>query len=75
MKLIILAIAIFTNNAVFSQCNGAQSFTLTPPPINNTYQPGQVVTMCFLGVAVPTGAASLYPCLASQKEDVIFSHN
>lgn len=32
---------------LFSQCAGLQSFTLTPPPINNTYNPGQVVTLCY----------------------------
>jgi hypothetical protein len=31
----------------YSQCAGTQSFTLTPPPVNNTYNPGQVVTLCY----------------------------
>jgi hypothetical protein len=31
----------------YSQCNGTQSFTLTPPPTAGTYLPGQVVTMCY----------------------------
>jgi hypothetical protein len=31
----------------FSQCNGTQSFTLTPPPTAGTYQPGQTVTLCY----------------------------
>ena len=30
-----------------SQCAGSQSFTLTPAPINNAYNPGQVVTLCY----------------------------
>ena len=31
----------------YSQCVGSQTFTLTPPPVNNTYNPGQVVTLCY----------------------------
>ena len=31
----------------FSQCNGTQSFTLTPPPTAGTYLPGQMVTACY----------------------------
>ena len=31
----------------YSQCNGTQSFTLTPPPVGNQYLPGQTVTMCY----------------------------
>jgi hypothetical protein len=30
-----------------SQCNGTQSFTLTPPPAAGTYTAGQTVTMCY----------------------------
>jgi len=30
-----------------SQCNGTQSFTLTPPPTAGTYTAGQTVTMCY----------------------------
>ena len=47
MKQILLIFGIFIPYMIFSQCSGAQSFTLTPPPVNNTYQPGQVVTLCY----------------------------
>ena len=32
---------------IHSQCNGTQSFTLTPPPVTGTYLPGQTVTACY----------------------------
>ena len=32
---------------VFGQCNGVQSFTLNLPPVNNQYNPGQVVQVCY----------------------------
>ena len=32
---------------VFGQCNGFQSFTLNPQPVNNQYNPGQVVQLCY----------------------------
>lgn len=32
---------------VRSQCAGTQTFTLTPSPVNNTYNPGQTVTLCY----------------------------
>jgi hypothetical protein len=32
---------------IHSQCNGTQSFTLTPPPTAGTYTAGQTVTMCY----------------------------
>ena len=31
----------------YGQCDGIQTFTLTPPPVNNTYSAGQVVTLCY----------------------------
>lgn len=31
----------------YSQCVGSQTFTLTPQPVNNTYNPGQIVTLCY----------------------------
>lgn len=31
----------------FTQCNGVQSFTLSPSPVGGTYLPGQTVTMCY----------------------------
>lgn len=42
----ILFISLFWSYA-FSQCAGTQTFTLTPPPVNNTYNPGQIVTLCY----------------------------
>ena len=42
----ILPILLFWNYT-FSQCAGTQSFTLTPPPSNGTYNPGQTVTLCY----------------------------
>lgn len=47
MKTFILFITLTITNFLFAQCNGAQTFTLTPPPVNNTYNPGQVVTLCY----------------------------
>ncbi len=47
MKYILLFILIFISLITIGQCNGVQSFTLTPPPIGGTYLPGQVVTMCY----------------------------
>lgn len=32
---------------VLGQCAGTQSVTLTPAPVNGTYEPGTVVTMCY----------------------------
>lgn len=43
----LLAIITMLPLLLQAQCNGAQSFTLTPPPVNNQYLPGQVVTMCY----------------------------
>jgi hypothetical protein len=42
----VLLFLILGLNAI-SQCAGTQTFTLTPAPINNTYNPGQVVTLCY----------------------------
>jgi hypothetical protein len=47
LKTLLIFLTLLTNYFVFSQCNGVQSFTLTPPPVNNTYLPGQTVTMCY----------------------------
>ena len=46
MKKLLLIFTLLCGNAV-AQCNGAQSFTLTPLPVGNQYLPGQVVTMCY----------------------------
>jgi len=43
----LLTLLILLHGIAYSQCNGTQSFTLTPPPIANQYSPGQTVTMCF----------------------------
>lgn len=51
--LLLAVLALVTSNLAVSQCNGTQSFTLTPPPVNNTYQPGQVVTMCYTMTSYP----------------------
>ena len=47
MKIFFLTLFFLTNFFSFTQCNGVQSFTLTPPPVGNTYNAGQVVTMCY----------------------------
>ena len=47
LKKIIFIVFLLVNHIVIPQCNGVQSFTLTPLPVNNTYLPGQTVTMCF----------------------------
>jgi len=45
-SIIILLFTLFTICG-YSQCVGTQSFTLTPPPVGGTYNPGQVVTLCY----------------------------
>jgi hypothetical protein len=47
MKYLILVIFFIVNFLTFSQCVGTQSFTLTPAPVGGTYNPGQVVTLCY----------------------------
>ena len=47
IKFFIFVFTILINSHVVGQCNGTQSFTLTPPPVGGTYLPGQVVTMCY----------------------------
>lgn len=47
MRLINVILLIFLSYFGYSQCNGTQSFILTPPPSGGTYNPGQVVTMCY----------------------------
>ena len=57
MKVLFILILTFLYSIVFTQCNGVQSFTLTPPPVGNTYNAGQVVTMCYTMVGyTQTGA-------------------
>jgi hypothetical protein len=47
MKLFVVILFVFITYFSYSQCNGTQSFTLTPPPSSGTYLPGQTVTMCY----------------------------
>jgi hypothetical protein len=47
MKLFKLILFFLLTHLGYSQCAGTQTFTLTPPPVNNTYNPGQVVTLCY----------------------------
>jgi hypothetical protein len=47
MKLFVVILFIFISYFSYSQCNGTQSFTLSPPPVGGTYLPGQTVTMCY----------------------------
>lgn len=47
MKYFITYLFILLSIPLIGQCTGTQSFTLTPQPINGTYQPGQTVTMCY----------------------------
>jgi hypothetical protein len=47
MKLFQIILFFISTYWGYSQCNGIQSFTLTPLPIGGTYNPGQVVTMCY----------------------------
>lgn len=47
IKYVITLFFISLITLTHSQCTGTQSFTLTPPPVGGTYQPGQTVTMCY----------------------------
>jgi hypothetical protein len=47
MKKVLLFLFLILNVEIYSQCAGSQTFTLTPPPVNNTYNSGQVVTLCY----------------------------
>lgn len=47
MKKVLLFLSLILNIKIYSQCAGSQTFTLTPPPVNNTYNSGQVVTLCY----------------------------
>jgi hypothetical protein len=47
MKIFFSILLIFITIPTFSQCVGTQTYTLTPPPVGNTYNPGQVVTLCY----------------------------
>jgi hypothetical protein len=43
----LMVIAFLWGLSLYSQCNGTQTFTLTPAAIAGTYNPGQVVTLCY----------------------------
>lgn len=45
MRLLVFILLCFGH--ALSQCAGTQTFTLTPAPVNNTYNPGQSVTLCY----------------------------
>jgi len=47
MKLFVVILFVFISYFSYSQCNGTQSFTLTPPPSSGTYLPSQTVTACY----------------------------
>jgi hypothetical protein len=47
MKYTLILLSLLISLFSHSQCVGSQTFTLTPPPVNNTYNPGQVVTLCY----------------------------
>lgn len=47
MKYLISTILTLLFFICSGQCTGPQTFTLTPQPINNKYNPGQVVTLCY----------------------------
>ena len=47
MKHYIIILFLFFTLIGNTQCNGTQSFTLSPLPVAGTYQPGQVVTICY----------------------------
>jgi hypothetical protein len=47
MKFLQIISFLFITHFGCSQCAGTQTFTLTPPPNGGTYNPGQVVTLCY----------------------------
>lgn len=47
MKIFVTFWFLVSSLVSLSQCAGTQTFTLTPPPVNNTYNPGQTVTLCY----------------------------
>jgi hypothetical protein len=46
-KYIIILLISLLSIVSYSQCVGTQTFTLTPAPVGGTYNPGQVVTLCY----------------------------
>ena len=47
IRYILTYIFVIVTNIAIPQCNGIQSFTLTPSPVGGAYTPGQTVTMCY----------------------------
>lgn len=47
MKVLTILLGLMLSSSLHAQCAGQQSFTLNPPPTNNTYPPGTVVTVCY----------------------------
>jgi hypothetical protein len=47
MKFILFLTFILSIIKISAQCVGPQTFTLTPQPVAGTYNPGQVVTLCY----------------------------
>ena len=54
----LLLFILLLPNIILGQCAGNQSFTLTPAPVNGTYEPGTVVTMCYTMNGWDTGFGS-----------------
>jgi hypothetical protein len=46
-KYIVILLISLLSIVSYSQCVGSQTFTLTPAPVGGTYNPGQVVTLCY----------------------------
>lgn len=42
-----ILVILLSCNYALSQCAGTQTFTLNPAPVNGTYNPGQLVTLCY----------------------------
>ena len=47
MKKFLTILFLIVSLSSYSQCVGTQTFTLSPSPIGGTYNPGQVVTLCY----------------------------
>ncbi len=58
MKKLFLILFLLLPAFAIAQCAGNQSAVLVPPPINNTYQPGTVVNVCYTMSGWDTGFGS-----------------
>ena len=47
MKKFLTILFLIASLSSYSQCVGTQTFTLSPSPVGGTYNPGQVVTLCY----------------------------